>query len=297
LALAIVASKVARTEPGAPAGQIAQEAETLVAQEGLEKRVLAAAEDFRAPEKAAPEPTAAPAEAVESVSAHAELEILREGRRRRLQNPELDWAGRSQRQAERRHRQDPGAFEPTDTIVVGGKSSAERGGARIPAGTTVMGALGAPLVIEGGSSSVVMRVGAGQPLPAGTLLIGTASAAAGGRVEMLFRTLVLPTGEELRIHAEAQSLDGEFGLVGRVEQAPRQDEGSVADAVSASRTARLATAALVPGGYLGAAADDLLDVATGDRRGGGDLLGQRVRLGKGQRLKAFFHSGVDRRDQ
>lgn len=123
----------------------------------------------------------------------------------------------------------------------------------VAAGQVVTAVLASPLELQGRTTTVVAVVNGDGPLPEGSRFIGVASAS-GDRVVMRFRTLSLPTGEEIRVSAQAQGEDGSFGAIADVSGGD-PSEPSVERGVAVDTSVDVGTD-LIGGGVLGRAAGD-----------------------------------------
>jgi hypothetical protein len=262
--------------------------ELFVSESELEKREPITADAFRP--RPAPEPPAA------EPDEQSELAALMEARRRRrADNPEevLDRKMARAATSEAKAPEQGGessVYQPRPQLVVfpdGSDGESAPAGGRLRAGTTLRGVLRSSIVLEGGQSTAVLSIKRAQAgVPAGSMLVGSAHADRDGTVSIRFATLVLADGRELRIEAEAQSLDGEFGVAGVVDTSG--DTGNrTEETVTGSRTARRLIGGLA-GGYVSSAVDDVVDSRRRDR----PTRRTRIQVTRGTELNAFFHRGV-----
>src|SRR5262249_18118814 len=169
-----------------------------------------------------------------------------------------------------------------DWASTSGGGRAER---RLGPGTMVPAVLVTPLELHGDSATVLVKVGKGAALPAGTRFLGTAVASS-TRMTMRFRTVILPDGRQARVDAEAQDEQGAFGLAAHAESAAHDDDdggasGSTVGDVAKETATDLVTSTL-GGDLAGRAASRCLRAPRG-RRGGAER--PAVTLPAGTRLQ------------
>ncbi len=114
--------------------------------------------------------------------------------------------------------------------------AASRGIVHASAGTSIDAEITTQLQLTSGSrATVVAEVAEGSPIPAGTRVLGAATAN-GDRVSIRFRKAVLPDGREIDIEAEAQDASGTAGVPAAVHggESPSRDAAGDAagDAIS-----------------------------------------------------------------
>jgi len=144
------------------------------------------------------------------------------------------------------------------------------------------------VVLRRGRTTVIAVVGKQQSLPAGTKLIGQASASVDGVVSIRFDTIVLPNGASVKARAEAldASTDSPDLLASVAGGAAPRMEASVARSVGASTADRLATGVLGSGIVGGAARQTLSE--SGRSRSVTQRSARVVTLSGDTPLKALF---------
>ncbi len=159
----------------------------------------------------------------------------------------------------------------------------------LSAASTVAVSLSNDVVIRRGRTTVIATVGRQQALPAGTRLIGQASASFDGIVSIRFDTLALPSGATAKARAEA--LDASTGspdllgsMLGGVSAKPTRP--GVARSVGVSAADRLASG-VFGSGIVGGAARQTL--AEGNRsRSVTQRSARTVTLSRETKLQALF---------
>lgn len=245
---------------------------TVTASDSLHKRRHLTDDDFRSGNRVAvpdPAPVASP---VSSLS-------IEERQRLREQNPEdlrsAQYRARPKRRKSERQATAPqeGDWEEEDMInfyepKATGASPASKRGSKgvvlVPAAATVDVSLARDIVVRGGSTTVVALVGRGQLLPAGTKLLGRASADRDGFVTIRFRSLSRVDGTSLRVRAEAlDRATGSPTLVGSVTGGVREDSVSTSVGRDAAQRGLMT---VVGGGFLGDTVDAVASESDRSRR-------------------------------
>lgn len=262
--------------------------------EFLKKRRHLTDEDFR-PRGAGPivveaKESPSPPEPSEELS-------LEERQRMRAENPEdlrasqPRGSGRSRHTTQREEKKDESPFiffNRDPARERSGRDQEERAEVLLPAATSVKITLSHDVVIRSGRATVVATVAGHQSLPAGTKLLGRASASFDGTVSLKFQSAVLPNGNSLKVRAEAVDSDtGSTSLLGSVTGGPQLRESpSVARSVGTSTAGRLATG-LLGGGIAGEAANQTL-TESNRSRGGYQRSATVTTLAGDSRLEALF---------
>lgn len=162
----------------------------------------------------------------------------------------------------------------------------------VPAGTAVAATLLTPIRLPDGNPTVVAKLTEGGILPAGTRVLGIASLS-DDRVDIVFRRLVLPGGDEFTMRGQAQDQDGGFGLSAAVTHTDEDEEApSLARDVAVDATSELAQG-LLGGGILGRAGSSYIrgkNQRSYRHRGGGST----AMLPAGTELVVFFEESTDR---
>jgi hypothetical protein len=163
----------------------------------------------------------------------------------------------------------------------------------VPAGATLAATLLTPIQLPHGNPTVVATTTEGGILPAGTRLLGIASLS-DTRVDITFRRLVLPGGEELSMSGQAQDRDGAFGLAVALTSSgeDNDEEPSLARDVAVDATSELAQG-LLGGGILGRAGSSYIrgkNQRSYPRRGEGPT----ATLPAGTDLVVFFEESLAR---
>ncbi len=237
LALFVLSRQSGPKPPAEP--RLALEDKLAVSEEDLKRRREVKPEDLRPREiyiqpPPSPPPVAAPpAPAGPGPSTDA----LAERRKRRANDPNDVLTHRA--------RPAPPSSEPPPMTgeadlyrrPLGASGTQAKGGAvtesavpkkRLTTGSTLRGTLAAPLRLRGGTAgatAIATLDRSAGPLR-GARLLGQASLA-GDRLDLRFRKMVLPSGDEVSVQAEAQSLDGAFGLPVAIDEPEEDGDGSL----------------------------------------------------------------------
>jgi hypothetical protein len=186
-------------------------------------------------------------------------------------------------------------IENTTTGAAGARQEGAPGGGReqtlAPAGTVVKATLATPIALSGGSATVIARV-AGDALPSGARLVGTASASSDGRVSLHFAKVLLANGRVARVSAEAQDGSGAFGLMGSVDG--KSEEPSVAAGVAKDTATDVALDSL-GFGVAGSAARSYSSRQSA-RNYHGSFASETISLAAGTSFSVFFHEPAVLRD-
>lgn len=306
LVLAIVGGHGGRRRQKGPRVQVVAD-ELVVNEEDLRKRKEVAPADFRSrdprgrvtPALPAPRPApSAPPEGARELEARRARRVLdpdeinpAPSRRPPASGPQVAVAAPPDARAPRVIDRDrPLYLAPADAAPVGNTEPGTKRGSRakgavvISAGTALPASLAAPIVLAGGSSSVVVRIDDDAPQLAGARFLGTATYGR-GRVTLRFRTLLLASGQEYDVRAEARGEDGAFGLAagGGDGGASRSAEAEVAEDTGTD---------LVSGAVGGLGGSVIRSYARKKRRGGGGQA-PTIRLEEGSTLEVFVHETVN----
>src|SRR5262249_32256514 len=101
-------------------------------------------------------------------------------------------------------------------------------------GTLISATLVTPIELGTmGSQTVIAR--AESVLPKGARLIGSASFS-DGRIALRFQRIILGTGREARIQAEAQDSDGAFGIPAAIQGQPEEEPSAAREAAKDTAT-------------------------------------------------------------
>jgi hypothetical protein len=184
---------------------------------------------------------------------------------------------------------------------LGGSGTQAKGGAaaepaapkkRLNTGSTLRGTLAVPLRLRGGTggaTAIATLDRSAGPLR-GARLLGQASLA-GDRLDLRFRKMVLPSGDEVSVQAEAQSLDGAFGLPVAMDEPDDEEGGSVVGEVATDAATDVVSDVLGMG-IPGRAASNYLQRSR-SRSSRSSRRVTTVELPAGTPLQVFFHEAAE----